>query len=361
MNFTDAEYSTYKLEIGDILLNEGQSLELVGRPAMYLGDPPECCFQNTLVRFRANEKIEGDFALQLFRYLMYSGQFASIATQTTSVAHLGVSRFANLRVPLPSLAEQRKIAAILGVWDEAIAAAEQLVAAQRERKRGLMQRLLTGRMRFPEFQSALWKEQKFGSFLRESRIPGSNGALAKKLSIKLYGKGVQAKADGQPGSEDTRYYRRRAGQFIYSKLDFLNGAFGIVPAELDGYESTLDLPTFDIAREINSAFLLAYVTRESFYKSHLGKARGGRKARRVPPDEFLSIMLPLPSREEQDRIAEVLAACNLEISAAEQHLALLRQQKRGLMQRLLTGQVRVNTLTDSQILPDGIAASSQHE
>lgn len=204
-----------------------------------------------------------------------------------------------------------------------------------------MQRLLTGRVRFSEFKSVPWKEQTFGVFLRESRIPGSNGAVAKKLSIKLYGKGVQPKADGQPGSEDTRYYRRRAGQFIYSKLDFLNGAFGIVPPELDGYESTLDLPAFDISSAINPAFLLAYVTRESFYKSQLGLARGGRKARRVPPDEFLSIAIPLPLREEQDRIAAVLGACDAEITATEQHLALLRQQKRGLMQRLLTGQVRV--------------------
>ncbi|MEN9936327.1 MAG: hypothetical protein RLZZ387_2906 [Chloroflexota bacterium] len=254
---------------------------------------------------------------------------------------IGKAPFLKLEVLVPPLAEQRRIAEILSAWDEAIAVAERLIAALRERKRGLMQRLLTGQVRFPEFKQVPWKEQTFGVYLQESRIPGSNGAVAKKLSIKLYGKGVQAKANGQPGSEDTRYYRRKAGQFIYSKLDFLNGAFGIVPAELDGYESTLDLPAFDISREINPSFLLAYVTREGFYKSHLGKARGGRKARRVPPDEFLAIAVPLPAREEQDRIADVLATCDAEITAREQHLALLRQQKRGLMQRLLTGQVRV--------------------
>lgn len=259
----------------------------------------------------------------------------------SALQEIPIGGLRKVKIPMPPLAEQRKIATILSAWDEAIATTERLVAALRERKRELMQRLLTGRVRFPKFKSVAWKAQTFGTFLREGRIPGSNGAVAKKLSIKLYGKGVQAKADGQPGSEDTRYYRRKAGQFIYSKLDFLNGAFGIVPAELDGYESTLDLPAFDISTEVNSFFLLAYVTRESFYKSQLGKARGGRKARRVPPDEFLAIEILLPSREEQDRIAEVLAACDAEIAAQAQQLALLHRQKRGLMQRLLTGQVRV--------------------
>jgi type I restriction enzyme S subunit len=53
MNFTPREFEVYLLKEGDILLNEGQSLELVGRPAMYRNEIPDCCFQNTLIRFRA--------------------------------------------------------------------------------------------------------------------------------------------------------------------------------------------------------------------------------------------------------------------------------------------------------------------
>ncbi len=74
--------------------------------------------------------------------------------------------------------------------------------------------------------------KKLGDILQESRIPGSDGATARKITVKLYGCGVVPKNDGRRGSAATKYYRRRAGQVIYSKLDFLNGAFGIIPPKL---------------------------------------------------------------------------------------------------------------------------------
>ncbi len=113
MNFTPAEFETFKLEHGDVLLNEGQSLELVGRPAMYRGELPGACFTNSLVRFRGASFVSQSWALQLFRWMMHSGQFRAIAKITTNIAHLGAGRFGELRVPLPPLAEQRRIVAKL--------------------------------------------------------------------------------------------------------------------------------------------------------------------------------------------------------------------------------------------------------
>ena len=109
MPFTDQEFARYKLVAGDILLNEGQSKELVGRCAQYSGEPRDCCFQNTLVRFQAGDHIKARFAFWVFRCYFYAGVFSAIARQTTSVAHLGVNRFANLKLPLPSLEEQEMI------------------------------------------------------------------------------------------------------------------------------------------------------------------------------------------------------------------------------------------------------------
>ncbi|MFV8849670.1 restriction endonuclease subunit S [Serratia fonticola] len=109
MNFTPEEKVIFSLQYGDILLNEGQSLELVGRPAIFKNEIAGACFQNTLIRFRVNEFISNEYALAYFRHCLYSGRFQKAATQTTNIAHLSVSRLAPIEFPLPSYSEQLKI------------------------------------------------------------------------------------------------------------------------------------------------------------------------------------------------------------------------------------------------------------
>ena len=114
---------------------------------------------------------------------------------------------------------------------------------------------LVSKLRFPEFRHADgWELRQLGEFLNESRLPGSKGNVAKKITVKLWGNGVFEKNEAVQGSVNTQYFRRKAGQFIYSKLDFLNQAFGVIPANLDNFESTVDLPCFDIAGGLNSSF-----------------------------------------------------------------------------------------------------------
>lgn len=109
MNFSDKEYEIYRLNAGDILLNEGQSLELIGRPAMFRGEVDGCCFQNTLVRFQAARGVNPEFALLTFLDAMHRGRFRRIAKITTNIAHLGAARFAELGFPLPPEEEQSEI------------------------------------------------------------------------------------------------------------------------------------------------------------------------------------------------------------------------------------------------------------
>ncbi len=140
------------------------------------------------------------------------------------------------------------------------------------------------------------------------------------------------------GMKSTTYYKRKKGQFIYSKLDFLNCAFGIIPEELDGYESTLDLPCFDI-NDVDPYYLLACVTQKNFYL-HFGMiADGGRKARRVGPEDMLSFTLAYPPLKEQQKIAEILSTQDKIIVSIEKLIAEKKRQKKHLMQRLLTGSV----------------------
>jgi type I restriction enzyme S subunit len=128
---------------------------------------------------------------------------------------------------------------------------------------------------------------------------------------------------------------------VYSKIDFLKGAFGIVPPELDGYETTLDLPAFDIAADIDPQWLLLFVTRQEFYRNQRGLARGGRKAPRVQAADFLKVGIPVPCKQEQESMAKVIGTLDRNIELLRQELAAVRRQKKGLIQKLLTGEVRV--------------------
>lgn len=147
MKFTDSEFRRYRLEPGDILLNEGQSIHLVGRNAKYEGIPEDCCFQNTLVRFRAAPFLDREFAFALMQHLYIRGRFSEIATQTTSVAHLGASRFASLVVPVPPIVEQHTIADFHNALLTAEAGHQAHFSRLLRTQSALMSDLLTGRKR----------------------------------------------------------------------------------------------------------------------------------------------------------------------------------------------------------------------
>lgn len=266
----------------------------------------------------------------------------------TKVRHTSPDKLKALVWSFPPIHEQTRIVSLLDQWDRAIDITERLIAAKQERHAWLMQQLLTGKRRLPGF-TWHWRSVHFGEFLTESRLSGSDGKTARKITVKLYGLGVMEKADKREGSASTRYYSRKAGQFIYSKLDFLNGAFGLIPPELDGFESTLDLPCFDIATGLNPQFLRYLVSREAFYSQFLSSAMGGRKARRVNPSEFLAIQFRLPSSEEQAAIAKVIGLAERECQILALKSEALKEQKKGLMQQLLTGKRRVKVPQSSEI------------
>lgn len=275
----------------------------------------------------------------LFQYLQAEYENIRSMSNGGGQNNLSAGLIKEIPVPVPPLAEQTKIAQILSTWDKAIATTERLLANSQQQKQALLGPLLSGQQRFAGYPE--WVNTPIAKLLTESRLPGSNGELAKKITVKLYGNGVFAKDEKRIGSESTKYFTRKAGQFIYSKLDFLNGAFGIIPEHLDGYESTLDLPAFDFTEYVEPAWLVQYISREEFYSAQLGLANGGRKARRVNPADLLRIEIPLPSLPEQQKIAQVLSTADAEITNLQAQLTKLKLEKKALMQQLLTGQRRV--------------------
>ena len=298
-------------------------------------------FHNNFFKINFDKKFVGGNYLKAYLRANKTQHDILVKAGTSTIPDLNHKDFYKIKIPLPPLPEQRAIARVLSTADAAIQTTEKLIAQKELRKKWLMQQLLTGKKRLPGFEGE-WREIKFGSFLKESRIKGNTGAVSKKMTVKLYGKGVHEKEEKAAGSANTQYYIRKYGQFIYSKLDFLNGAFGLIPEKLNNFESTLDLPCFDILGDrVNKFFLLFFVTREEFYKRHDDGAIGGRKAKRIQVNEFLNIKLNSPPLEEQTAIAQVLQAADKEISLLKAKAAKLREQKKGLMQVLLTGKTRL--------------------
>lgn len=196
-----------------------------------------------------------------------------------------------------------------------------------------------------------WALRTLGSLLRESRVPGSDGALAKKFSLRLHGRGALAKQERRPGSPKTKYYRRSAGQFVYSKLDFLNGAMAILPHDLDARESTRDLPAFDLGPELDPDWLLAFLSRPSFVQACRGLTRGSRHAQRMGTKEFLSIKVPLPSREEQASIAKLIARFDRARATAQEVLVRTRAVSERVLDRLVCPDERQAPVKPSALGP----------
>lgn len=102
-------FDRFKLEPGDVLLNEGQTPELLGRPAIYRGEPSGVAFTNSLLRFRAGPNVLPEWALIVFRRHMHFGRFTRESRITTNIAHLSAGRFKTVEFPIPPLTEQKNL------------------------------------------------------------------------------------------------------------------------------------------------------------------------------------------------------------------------------------------------------------
>ena len=152
--------------------------------------------------------------------------------------------------------------------------------------------------------------------MTESREVGHKGDVAHKMTVKLWSKGICEK--NEAGSSNTQYFIRHTGQFIYSKLDFLNCAFGVVPKNLESFETTADVPAFD-CNEINPYFMFYTAIQPAFYKKNGIIADGSRKAKRIHVETFLNMPFFIPNLEEQNKIVDAPSSLD--------HLITLHQRK----------------------------------
>ncbi len=147
MEFSAEDYERYRLEPGDILLNEGQSPELIGRPAMYRGELPGVCFTNSLIRFRPSVSVVGEFALLVFRRHLHTGRFQREARITTNIAHLSAGRLKSVEFPIPPLEEQREIVRSIDRSLSLIADVDAAATVALRRERSLRRSILASAFR----------------------------------------------------------------------------------------------------------------------------------------------------------------------------------------------------------------------
>ncbi len=280
---------------------------------------------------------------QFFRYVVADDKFR-YHLWLSSPGGAGRNRVLNIpemmeyQAYLPEHSEQTQLASWFSHLDGLIVQHQSKLEKLQNLKSSMLEKMFSKdgtsvpEVRFKEF-NGVWKNHKVGDFLTESRIVGHTGLTAKKLTVKLWGKGVVEKSDAYGGSVHTQYYIRKAGQFMYGKLDFLHAAFGIVPEPLDGYESTLDSPAFDLSG-IDGQFLIYTVIQENFYLKNGMIANGSRKAKRIHADTFLEMDILMPSIEEQRKIGNYFVQLDKQISFARLEMGKLQNLKKALLEKM---------------------------
>lgn len=253
------------------------------------------------------------------------------------------STFEDVTAPFPPLPEQRKIAEILRTWDEAIEKLEALRAANRERLTGLTQKVLGIGGAFPNG----WKQRPLSDI--STRVRRQNGGGDHPVMTISAKSGFRLQSDkfsrDMAGSSVDRYIVLNEGEFAYNKGNSLTAPYGCIfpldrPTALVPFVYFCFALKADLNREFFAHLFAAGVLNHQLSRLINSGVRNDGLLN-LSPEDFFGCKVPVPPADEQSAIASALTAAKHAIGLLETEIEALTRQKRGLMQKLLTGEWRV--------------------
>ena len=351
------------LQFNDLLINiVGAS---IGRSCLYTSDAQANINQAVaLVRIKPEHDPK-----YVSLFLQLPSTIAKlIGTQTESARpNLTLADLSSFEFILPPLPEQRRIAALLGTWDKAIATLSALIAAKQRRKQGLMQELLSGKRRFPGFNEK-WNEvrlDKAFDFLRTtsySRADLTNDPSQGTVAYIHYGDIHATYTTPILDLATNRDVPRLLSTIVLNgNTDYLRDGDLVIADASEDYEgvgSSIEMSNVGKRKVISGLHTMAlrdksgltvpgfraYMLREPIVANRMRTLATGSKVYGISKSNLGRLMLLLPSPEEQERIVSALHAVEAELAHLTNQLTHLTSQKRGLMQQLLTGAVRVRSV-----------------
>lgn len=288
-------------------------------------------------------KRDSQFIFHLIQSTYFNNQVLARCTGTSFPA-ISSKDLSKVLIKLPTLPERQKIATILSTWDRAIAKQQQLIAAKQEYKKGLMQLLLTGKLRFEGFEGE-WEEMKLGKYC--TMYSGGTPSRAVK---EYYGGNIPWIKSGELNQGLIVDVEESITELALKNSSAKMVESGTLLLALYGATAGVVAIT-DVKGAINQAILAIEPTEEinKFFLYYLLKAKMPRYLENLVQGGqpnlnggmIKKIKLEMPVLKEQEKITSVLTVADSEIALLENELVRMREQKRGLMQRLLTGEVRV--------------------
>ena len=248
-------------------------------------------------------------------------------------------------IPKPPFLEQHIIGKILSACDLGFDNISSLIEAKEEQKWGLMQLLLTGKKRFPEFGDEPWQEVRLGDVFKKSTNKNDGSKVTTPITVSKYGIRLQSEHFNKSvASKDVSpYWLLKQGQFVYDPMSAYYGAIG----RNDLPEAGIVSPAYrvlNLQQGFDSDFMSFFVkSHEVLFRLEQASSQNNKagKRRTLGHGEFEALKFSLPLLPEQIRIGQILNVAVREIELLKKLRDAIGEQKRGLMQKLLTGEVRV--------------------